>query len=230
MEPHRSGDCSPNEAKNAFDASVGAVVPCVTAGRAGKADVETCHPDRRPHRHHPSTQMRVNAMTTRLRSLLVALLMLGVATIGPPAAWAQQQGQQQGQQTQRQMQDMQQMQAHMQRMTQLMQRTHTMSQQMQQRMQDAQNEQQRQQMQQMQRLGEHFHAMAGEMKNAMERNQAMMQNKEMMRNREMERDMSQLRNHMNELTEEMENTVRLMERMTNRMQTRVSMREEGDEG
>jgi hypothetical protein len=67
--------------------------------------------------------------------------------------------------------------------------------------------------------------MAGQMKNAMEQSQTMMQNREMTRTREMERDMERLRKHLSDMTGQMEDAVQLMERMTNRVQARVSMKE-----
>lgn len=65
-------------------------------------------------------------------------------------------------------------------------------------------------MHQMQRLGEHLNAMAGQMKNAMERSKMMMQDQEWMRNREMERDMKRFREHMSDMTEQIEASVQFM--------------------
>jgi len=48
----------------------------------------------------------------------------------------------------------------------------------------------------------------------------------MMRNREMERDMDRLHKHLSGMTQQMEDSVQLMERMTKRVQTRTQMSEE----
>ena len=70
----------------------------------------------------------------------------------------------------------------------------------------------------MQRLGDHFGAMAGEMKNVMDRCRLMLEDPALFQRREMEQDMERLHNHLGDMSAEMENSVQIMERMTQRLQ------------
>jgi hypothetical protein len=147
-------------------------------------------------------------MTHRLPTLAlgVALWFLAVA----PAL-----AQQQGQQMQRQMQQLQQMQ---QQMAQLVNRTHMFSQSMAQHMQGTKNQQRRMQMLQMQRLGEHMNGVATQLKNATEQCQLMLQDREMLRDRNMDQDMTRLRERLQTMTGDLEESVQAMERLQERIE------------
>jgi len=118
---------------------------------------------------------------------------------------------------QHQQQQMQQMQEMQQRMNSMMERSHSMNQEMNRRMEQAQNEQMRNQYQMMHRFGEQISMTLGNMKNAAERCDLMLRDREMMRDRDMQQDMDRMRNHLTDMTNEMEEALQTMERMVQRM-------------
>lgn len=124
------------------------------------------------------------------------------------------QGQHQAGQMQQMQQNMQQMQQHM---NQLIERTQAMNQEMNRRMQQVQNEEMRNQYQMMHRFNEQMQMTLGNMKNAAERCNLMLQDRTMMRDRTMQRDMDQLRQHLQDMTGQMDEAVQTMERLTKRL-------------
>ncbi len=70
----------------------------------------------------------------------------------------------------------------------------------------------------MQRMSESLGTMAEHMKTTMERYQAMTHDHQMLRERDMEQDMDKIREHMNTMTQQMEETLQIMERLHKKLQ------------
>jgi len=152
-----------------------------------------------------------------MKAIIVNFVISGMLLLMTVPALSQQTGQQQQQQ---QMQQMQQMQEMMQRMNGLMERNQQMNRDMNQRMQQAQNEQMRNQYQMMHRFSEQMGMTLGNMKNAAERCEMMLKDREMMRDRQMQQDMERMKKHLSDLTTEMDESLKTMERMVQRMKQR----------
>ena len=73
-----------------------------------------------------------------------------------------------------------------------------------------------QRFQNMYRMNEQLGGMAGQMKNAMDRYQLMLRDGEMLRDREMKQEMERLHKHLGEMSGEMDEAIKAMERLTNR--------------
>lgn len=142
------------------------------------------------------------------RLLLTTLLIIMVSS---PLLFAQQTGQQQMNQ---QMQGMQKM---TQKMNDLLERTQRMNQEMNRQMQQVQDEQMKNRYQMMYRFNEQVHMALGNMKNAAERCDLMMQNQDMMRDKETRQEMEQLQKHLGEMSQQAEDAVQTMERLTKRI-------------
>lgn len=133
-----------------------------------------------------------------------------------PVAGAQAGRTQPAAQNQRHQQMQQQMQDMAQRMSRIHDRAHQLSQSMQQQMQQNQAQQ-----------GEHQRLMlrtcqateetARQMREMAERAREMQQSREFQGDRDMQRDMDRLRQHMDTMAGDMENTLRIMERMQERL-------------
>lgn len=141
------------------------------------------------------------------RLLLTTLLIM----VSSPLLFAQQTGQQQMNQ---QMQGMQKM---TQKMNDLLERTQRMNQEMNRQMQQVQDEQMKNRYQMMYRFNEQVHMALGNMKNAAERCDLMMQNQDMMRDKETRQEMEQLQKHLGEMSQQAEDAVQTMERLTKRI-------------
>jgi len=152
----------------------------------------------------------------KMKTLMGNISILAVFLLMAMPLYAQQTGQQQHQ-MQQQMQQMQDMQ---QKMTRMMEHTQNMTREMHQRMEQAHNEQMREQYQMMHRFGENLGMTLGNMKNAAERCELMLRDREMMRDREMNQEMERMRRHLSDMTDEMEEAIRTMERMAERLRTR----------
>lgn len=144
-----------------------------------------------------------------MKKLLLATFIILVSS---PLLFAQQTGQQKMHQ---QMQEMQKM---TQKMNDLLERTQRMNQEMNRQMQQLQDEQVKNQYRTMYRFNEQLHMALGNMKNAAERCDLMMQNKEMMRDKEMQQEMERLQKHLGEMSNQAEDAVQTMERLTKRIQ------------
>ncbi len=70
----------------------------------------------------------------------------------------------------------------------------------------------------MHRMGEAVEGMARQMHRLAEHSRSMMGEERFARDREMQQNMERLREHMNEMAEGMENTLRIMERIRSRLE------------
>lgn len=104
-----------------------------------------------------------------------------------------------------------------QKMNNLLERTQRMNQEMNRQMKQVQDEQMKNRYQMMYRFNEQVHMALGNMKNAAERCDLMMQNKDMMQDKEMRQEMEQLQKHLGEMSQQAEDAVQTMERLTKRM-------------
>lgn len=145
-------------------------------------------------------------MKLMMYSIIVTLLFLV-----PVSLSIAQQPAQQPMQSMQQIQDMQQ------RMNRMAERTHVMMQDMNRRIEQVKNEQIRNQYQMMHRFGEQMGMTLGSMRNAAERCEIMLRDRDMMRDGEMRRDMDRMRRHLSDMTDEMEEALKSMERMMRRL-------------
>lgn len=99
----------------------------------------------------------------------------------------------------------------------MMERTRSITRDMAHQVEQAQNEQMRNQFQMMHRFGEQLEITLGNMKNTAERCEFMLQNRDMMRNQDMERDMQRMQRHFSEMNEAMNEAIKTMESMTQRL-------------
>ena len=111
---------------------------------------------------------------------------------------------------------MHQMQDMMQRMNGIMHQAHQMAQTMQQHMQE-QHGQMMEQHQMMQRMDECVRNMAEHMQAAMEQHQRMMQDAAFMHDPETQHDMEKLREHMGDMTDQLEQSVQMLQRLNHRL-------------
>jgi hypothetical protein len=169
----------------------------------------------------------------RMRTALSALLVLAVAPASVAMAQAgkppvQPQGQQrpgqaaqrpQAPQTQQQQQQhqrmMTQMQETMQRVTQLQQRAHQLSQTAQQRVQGRAQVTEQERL--MQRTCEALDQHAQQLRMLGDRAQDMIRSRDFQRDQEMQRDMDRLRQHLNTMANELDGSLKLMERLQQRV-------------
>lgn len=141
------------------------------------------------------------------------IILFGLLLTGTSAYGQQQSHQQHMQHQMKQMQDM----TH--RMNQMNDRVHMMNQEMSRMMEKTQNERVRNQYQMMHRMGEQMGLMLGNMKNAAERCNLMLQDRQMMQDRDMRKDMDRIREHLHDMTGQLEETLQTMERMTKRLRS-----------
>jgi cysteinyl-tRNA synthetase len=154
---------------------------------------------------------------SHLRITLVALA--AVAALQPISALAQRTGQQrppvsqqQAQQQQQQhVQMMAQMQETVQRMNQLQERAHKLAQQAQLQVQDRARMTERERL--MLRTSESFEQHAKQLSVVAERTQDMIRSRDFQRDQEMQRDMDRLREHLNTMATQLDESLQLMERL-----------------
>ncbi|MEE9132288.1 MAG: hypothetical protein V3U13_01890 [Gemmatimonadota bacterium] len=103
-----------------------------------------------------------------------------------------------------------------QRMNRVMERANQFNQEMARQMQQSQG-QYLEQHREMRRVGESMERMAQDMNRLMEHSRSMIQDQKFLRDREMQRDMERLHEHMNGMADQMENTLRVMERLQQRL-------------
>lgn len=152
---------------------------------------------------------------TRIRMLGLGIA-AAVMTAGPVTARAQRGGQQQQMQQRMQEQQMQEMQNMVQRMAQLQERAHTMAMNMQQQMQQQrvqQTEQQRLMLQTCQAADQ----TAQQLRTLAERARDMQQDRDMLRDRDQQRDMDQLRIHLRTMADQLDESLKTMDRMQKRL-------------
>jgi hypothetical protein len=116
-------------------------------------------------------------------------------------------------------QQMQQTSEMTQRMTRLMNQAHQFSQNMAQRMEQVQ-ERHRERLGNVQRMGESLGSVAEQMKTTVERYDAMVQDETILRRRDMQQQMERLHTRLRTMTDEMEQSFQIMERIRNRLQAR----------
>lgn len=151
-------------------------------------------------------------MTMRRSSTLVAAAFLAAAVATVQAQMGHQPGSGMGmsQDHMRQMQDM------MQRMNGVMHQTHQMSQDMQHHMQNHHGEMMEQH-RMMQRMDDCVGNMAEHLRMTMEQHDKMMKDAALMRDAEMQQDMAHLREHMGTMTEQLEKSLAVLQRMNQRV-------------
>ncbi len=150
------------------------------------------------------------------KGLLVAAMLSLVVSVAFSQSGVQQQQQQQ-QQLMLKMQNL------MEKMSQVMQRTQTMVRNLEQKMANLPENAKlaQEQHRYVYRLGEAAGKMAEELKGSVEKCQEMIQNKELFQNRDMIQDMNRVQNRLENISGELEEMVKVMERLTNRLRDNV---------
>jgi hypothetical protein len=155
------------------------------------------------------------------KPFLTGVLVLAVASLVVSTSFAQGAAQQQQQQAQQQ--QMIRMQNLTQKMDQIMERTRNMVRNLEQKMANLPENAKlaQEQHRYVHQLGEAAGKMAEELKGNVEKIQEMVQNRELFQNREMLQDMNRVQNRLENISGELEEMVKVMERLTNRLRDGV---------